>query len=649
MINVQTQYRADLDGLRAIAVWLVVLYHAGFEFMPGGFIGVDIFFVLSGFLISSLLLKGMQAETFSYKEFYLRRFRRLIPAYLVVAIFSLLVGWFILIPSDFIYHTRMMGLALLSVGNFYIANTTGGYFDAGVENIALLHTWSLSVEEQFYLLWPMLLLWMVRSFKLEKLPLILFVASVFLLAFSQWYAIHDSVRAYYLLPARAFELMMGAFMAVSLMKLPKITNAQSSVLAVIGLTLIVSSALLLSKEVVFPGLNAFYPCLGTAILIYTGLQSNFAKKILETRLMVFNGKISYSLYLWHWVVFTFIRYVQGEMSLFWQLAGIAFSVAASWATLHFIENPFRFRFLWSFKKTFLVVFVTPLVVFALLTVSARHFDGFIERFDEQAAAIRAVDSEPVDLKRACHHNPKEGKHCDVLLFGDSHALHFGDFLKHMADDAGLTIVSAIEGNCQPLYGVHILERQSRGDVRLEKCDKMKARQFENLDGYKYVVLGGYWEVSRIKEEGYFYRYNEDADNPDVSNEQLLAESLEKTVQMVLQTGAVPVLIRDIPILTQNQFRCSMRRAIVSSNVECDIDIQPIIEQQKMADELIDTLAAKYHQVMVLDVRSIICEDGKCRTDMDGIPLYMDNNHLNAVASAMIGDLYMKKYGNIFLQ
>ena len=649
MLDVKTQYRPDLDGLRAVAVWLVVLFHAGFEFIPGGFIGVDVFFVLSGFLITGLLLKGMQKNEFSYQQFYLRRIRRLIPAYLTVAFFSFIPAYFFLIPSDFIHHGRMLGLALISLSNFYIANTTAGYFDQGVESIPMLHTWSLAVEEQFYLLWPMTLMFLLKWVSIKKLqPILLFLTFLFVL-FSHWYSISDPVRAYYLLPARVFELMMGACISVYLARLPDINKFLVNVLAVSGLCLIIFPALLFSKNIVFPGLNAFWPCFGAVILIYTGRYPTIISKIFESRFMVWQGKTSYSLYLWHWVVFTFVRYLTGELTLVLQLFCIGFSVFASHVTWQYVENRFRFESTWPLKRTFITFFALPLGLFVMLSVLIDENNGMVNRFKEHKLAIQALDMKPVDLGENCLHEPANGKLCDILLIGDSHAWHMADFFKVMADESNLKILTAMGANCQPFSGVELVK--VRPDKKIETtyphCETLKNQHLENLAGYDYVILGGYWALSLIKEGNFYYRKQE-GDTLSIENNKVLIKSgLEQTINKILEAGAVPVLLHDIPSLTKPQFKCALRELITPFEVNCNLPISIVSKQQAFVDEIIVELGEKYPQLKIINPRNLFCNDQHCEMTIDGLPIYMDDDHLNGMASQKLGKLYIERYGNLF--
>lgn len=647
MVEIKTQYRPDLDGLRAVAVWVVVLFHAGFEFIPGGFVGVDVFFVLSGFLITGLLLKGIQKKEFSFQQFYLRRFRRLIPAYLTVALFSLIPAYLFLVPSDFIYHSRMLGLALMSLGNFYIANTTAGYFDQSVENIPMLHTWSLAVEEQFYVLWPLALVFLLKYIPIKKLPGILLALTVAFAFYSQWYSINDPVRAYYLLPARIFELMMGACMSVYLTRLPDVNKFVANIIAMTGLSLIIFPSLMFSKDIVFPGLNAFWPCLGAVVLIYTGRFPGLVSKLLESRFMVWQGKTSYSLYLWHWVVFTFVRYVMGDLTLALQLLCIGFSVLASHLTWRYVEDRFRFKSVWPFKRTFITLFALPVVLFVLLSIWIDKNDGLISRFDEHQMAIKALETKPVDLGENCFHDPANGKLCDVLLLGDSHAEHMADFFKVMADESNLKMLTAMGANCQPFSGVELIKIRSDKTIETQypHCEILKKQHLNNLAGYRYVILGGYWAISTIKEGRFYYREKEGDTLNAENNKMLIKLGLERTVNKIIEAGVVPILLHDIPSLTKPQFKCALRGLITPFEVDCNVPVSNINRQQAFADEMIFELGNKYPQLEIINPRSLFCGEQHCEMTLNELPIYKDDDHLNGMASEKLGELYIERYGN----
>jgi len=265
-------YRPDIDGLRAIAVLLVILFHANFKSISGGYIGVDVFFVISGFLITSSINKEMLNQSFSFKSFYLRRIRRIIPVLVFVIVVVTIPASYFLFADDLEKYSRTVIHTMLSTNNFHLWIKGKNYFVENTELIPLLHTWSLSVEEQFYIIWPILLLLLHRFLSYKKR---LIVVSIFILGGVFWsiYLTNTNMSmAYFLLPARFFELSMGAGLAMFWLKIPKLNGNVNHILSVLGIILIITPAVLLSKESAFPGLNAFWPCLGTTLLILTGKE-----------------------------------------------------------------------------------------------------------------------------------------------------------------------------------------------------------------------------------------------------------------------------------------------------------------------------------------------------------------------------------------
>jgi peptidoglycan/LPS O-acetylase OafA/YrhL len=265
-------YRPDIDGIRAIAVLLVILYHANFSFITGGYIGVDVFFVLSGFLITLTIDKEMNTNSFSFKQFYLRRIRRIIPVLVFVMLIVTIPACLFLFSNNLESYGRTLIHTLLSTNNFYLWLNSGDYFAENSDLIPFLHTWSLSVEEQFYFLWPLLLLFLHKNLSLQKRLAFIFLFLILGIILSVYLTNRNPTIAYFLLPARLFELTIGACLAMFWNKTPILSKSQNSLISIVGLALILVPAVLLSKSSVFPGLNAFWPCLGTALIIFTGKE-----------------------------------------------------------------------------------------------------------------------------------------------------------------------------------------------------------------------------------------------------------------------------------------------------------------------------------------------------------------------------------------
>jgi len=301
------QYRPDIDGLRAIAIILVILFHGFPMFFQGGFIGVDVFFVISGYLISTIIYADLVAKQFSFKEFYARRVRRIFPALLAVLFSVFIFGWFYLTPREYETLNQEIAGGAAFFSNFIFWRQSG-YFDIAAEKKPLLHLWSLAVEEQFYIFWP-LILWGASKLRANLLQITLFIllASFGLNIF---YSHVDPVGDFYAPYTRFWELLIGATLACfNLTHLKKIATTQSvkDTYSIIGMACIVCSAMMFNKSLAFPGWFALVPSLGAALLIYSGQDGIVNRVVLKNKLVVWVGLISYPLYLWHWPIFSLAR------------------------------------------------------------------------------------------------------------------------------------------------------------------------------------------------------------------------------------------------------------------------------------------------------------------------------------------------------
>ena len=344
--NSSLTYRRDIDGLRALAIASVVLYHAVPQWLPGGFVGVDIFFVISGYLITGIVLKGQSEGTFSLSEFYSRRAKRIFPALIVVLVFCLVAGWLVLLPAEYQSLGKHVAAGAAYVSN-HLSLAESGYFDVAAELKPLLHLWSLGIEEQFYLLWPLLLIVAYR-FNLNPLTL---VAVLFTVSFSLNVGNidHRPVRVFYLAITRSWELLIGAMLAYAnlfarnrfdalvkniLLRDPAQKPGDAvNWLAWTGLCLVMLAMFGLNQRMPFPGWWALFPTLGTACLIAAGEESSVNRRIFGSKLAVRIGLISYPLYLWHWPLLSLARIVEGRTpSLAIRVCAAGISVLLAWAT-----------------------------------------------------------------------------------------------------------------------------------------------------------------------------------------------------------------------------------------------------------------------------------------------------------------------------
>lgn len=436
-------YRPDIDGLRAIAVVVVVLYHAGLP-VPGGYVGVDVFFVISGYLIVSLILKELRGDGFSLIKFWERRARRIIPALAVVVLATLFAGWFLLLPLH--YGDLGKSAAFLSVfcANFYFWLGTG-YFAGVSEEKPLLHTWSLAVEEQFYFFIPLVLMGLFHFVALRKRGALLSVFGAgFLLSFSLSLLIVPSHPAagFFLLPTRAWELLLGSIVAIIPICYVSSNRCVRETLSWSGVAGILIPCFVYTKSTPFPGLTAFPVCLGTAVLIWANTPTDENQprssvgSLLSVRPMVFIGLISYSLYLWHWPIIAYSNYWFLEpLSISYRIGMVIFGILMAVGSWHFVETPFRKGLVCATKKCALSITLFTLVAIFLIGSLITGFRGVPARLPGSLTNAFAINSKD-DLLFVHNHSPQEiragkltvfGKSdpyapVDLVVWGDSHAM-----------------------------------------------------------------------------------------------------------------------------------------------------------------------------------------------------------------------------------
>lgn len=334
-------YRPDIDGLRAVAVLSVVGFHAFPDLLPGGFIGVDIFFVISGYLISSIIFKGLDGGYFSFKEFYARRARRIFPALILVLVATLVFGWLVLLPDEL----QKLGLHA-AAGAGFVANLAligeAGYFDNSADAKPLLHLWSLGIEEQFYIVFP-LLMWAIWKTRIKVIYVL--AAAVFLSFYANIYLVSRlPVEAFYSPISRFWELIVGSLLAwLTIYHKPAVNKASANVCSALGAGLLVCGLVFIREDMSFPGYWALMPTLGAALLIGAGPGAGLNQRVLSSSVVVWFGLISYSLYLWHWPLLSFARIIyNAPPPLDVRIALVLAAIGLAWLSLQFVEKPFRF-------------------------------------------------------------------------------------------------------------------------------------------------------------------------------------------------------------------------------------------------------------------------------------------------------------------
>lgn len=631
------KYRPDIDGLRAIAVLLVVFYHAKFTTISGGFIGVDVFFVISGFLISIIIAKEHAEDRFKFSTFYLRRIKRLGPALIALLVLTTIPAYLFLFADDFETFGRNVIHAFLTTSNFFLWQNTGGYFAPNTDLFPLLHTWSLAVEEQFYFIWPTLFLVLHKITKGKYLTRLMFVMLIGFIAMSVYLANYKPHSAYFLLPARAFELMIGAMLAVSYAKLPNFNQTVSHVLSVVGVLLIMVPAFVIDKQSVFPGFNALWPCLGAALLIATGKDQNnmgIVNRIISQRAFVFVGLISYSLYLWHWPVFVFIQYLGLELAGVLQISAVLASFVLAYLSWRFVEQPVRHMHLptlkSAMKKIMLPSFILLTVLYGVIDVK----NGFPDRF-ENLAEFDKKKNYPSTVRKKCHdadlignieqcwlgHEKEKTKdQLDGMLIGDSFGNHSASFLDVLAKDAGLFFHDSTSGG-------HPILTRLLAPNKFEYPPQYAIDRLEYALQFEHIVLAANW------------------DNPLYATaDQLNHAPLLDAIQSIVDAGKKITVILSLPA-TNSVHLHKMKLAKGHDFVFFD-DIDYSVHQPARSDQhIVNIMKRRFPTISFIDFREIMCDKGRCDLILDDMILYRNADHFNTSGAALMAHKYLAEKGN----
>jgi peptidoglycan/LPS O-acetylase OafA/YrhL len=656
-----THLRLDIQGLRAVAVLAVVFFHAGI-FFPGGFVGVDMFFVISGFVITLTLMRNALANgAISLKKFYLRRFRRLAPALALVILVTLALSALVLSPLGTQQNAALTGLAAaLSLGNVAIALTTGGYFDAPAELNPFLHTWSLGVEEQFYVIFPLAIiagLWLWRKRLAPRGAALLVVwiitASSFALTvlrnFLPDIVGQSAFLGFYSPVTRAWEFGVGALIALWLMN--RTTGFQKPVtngLYLVGFIALAYSFVALSGQSDFPGVITLVPVLGTAALIVAGQSSEgVGFRSLATRPLVAIGDWSYSIYLWHWPFVSLAKVVWEDVTWIAPFAA-AVSFIPAIAAYYLVEQRYRYRE-FGHRKILtrgIVLFVgIPVVASAVMWITPTLAFG-----DELEDATRA----PISYEVGCHveaafdtppeacvfdADPTKPPSPPIYLIGDSNAAHYSDGLVEAATirNSVLTVMTA--RRCPFILDTGELEGNI---VRAEECDWWEGAVLDRLASSEpgIVIISAsdiYWlqEIGPLRLAG---------DDLTPSAEQLVAglqAAYDNTVTAVREAGHEVILVQTVPHWV-NEYHWDLADcSLVEVLNDCDEQMPASYYLQRTGD-IRGALSNGAHSAGAteVDFLDVLCPDGTCHTRGDGYWMYRNANHLSNSTSRLLHPLWV---------
>jgi len=645
-------YRRDIDGLRAMAILPILLYHAGIPGFSGGFVGVDIFFVISGFLITSIIMREANEGSFSFVNFWARRARRILPAALVVTVFTLIAGWFFFAPVDYIELGRSARSQAFFAANFFFWGESG-YFDGPSELKPLLHTWSLAVEEQFYLVFPLVLILLHKFLPDYKRFALILIFSVSLVASIIWVKDYPSAT-FYLLHTRAWELLLGSLLA--LLSLHSIRYRYryryrwlAEVVSLVALATITYCVIIYDSSIVFPGISALPPTLATAALIWAnGRHNTFVRQLLSLKPMVWVGLISYSLYLWHWPLIAFYRYSSTEEPvLIDKLLLVSVSVILAYFSWKFIETPFRKKQLLVTNKKILYSAFASILIVVMVGQKIRLAKGYPSRLPEYARnyAIGAIWGKD---QTECYKLNKAGQLCqfgsnltnkpELFFWGDSHAAALLPGIIDKTKEHGLITLHASKSACLPILGL--------GDVLKDdsKCADFHQLMLNQLEssGVKHVLIAGAWaayvNVEAVGSASVRPSKDQAVDRVLDVTPKFFHKHLIEMLKDLRAKGIHVWLVRQVPWQVESIAHKLTQLAMRNQDTtEVGLPLEEHLDRQELVNTVFDALTDD--GVTILDPTLLMCTDIFCPAQKGGYSLYKDNDHLSVQGAVMLGELF----------
>ena len=628
-------YRSDIDGLRAIAVLTVIAFHAFPEWVSGGFIGVDIFFVISGFLITNLIQDGLNKQNFSISAFYESRVRRLFPALILVLLACQIFAWFALLSDEYKLLGKHISATVLLIPN-WIFWSESGYFDYAAHTKPLLNLWSLGVEEQFYLFWP-LTLCLVFKYKLNAIRItsILLISSLLL----NLLMVEKFASATFFLPfTRIWELLAGSLLALVLqteflylrslkVKRSRIALLKQSLSGFGGLILL-GIVIFINQDQIYPGSWALLPVVATLLIVSAEHKSLFNKSVLSSRILVGIGLISYPLYLWHWPLLSFARILeQSQPDLHIRVLCIAIAFVLSLLTYYFIERPIRFgRNLRA--KTYTLI--TLMFITACLGFVTFIADGFKSRFSNQLIEAQISDlafNIPTSVNWYCADASNEGPRClssgtdpSIVVIGDSHALtiYAGLVERFKAKGQSIGLYGGSDG-CPPLLNVVI--QDLGGDTRncLQKGTQAFLRVIQDpaikeviltSRGPMYTTGQGFGEVES-SQFGTWVLHFDGEDRGLRNNEEVFMMGLSSTLDALLAADKKVTFLYDVPELGFDIRSCFTFRPLVITQKAmdpCAVSKNDFVARTKMHRAGVDQILSVRPEIKVIDLAKALCDD-----------------------------------------
>lgn len=651
------KYRPDIDGLRALAVLAVVAFHAFPSGLKGGFIGVDIFFVISGYLISTIIFENLSASTFDFTEFYVRRIRRLFPALLLVLVACFAFGWFVLLPSEY----KQLGKHIVAGGGF-ISNillwNEAGYFDNASGTKPLIHLWSLGIEEQFYLFWPVFL-WLAWKLKSYVLTLIISLATLSFLL-NVLLVRQDLTAAFYLPLTRFWELLSGSLLAwVTLYRsgtlaslVHKInTKTLSNVIALLGLLILVIGFWRIDETLRFPGTWALLPVVGTVLIIAAGSQAWVNRVVLSNKVAVWFGLISFPLYLWHWPLLTFTRIIQGDIpdrSI--RIIMVLLAIVLAWLTYRFVERPMRFGKHGQTKVITLIVLMVGVIFIGYNTyrrdgLSFRNVvkinltidSGYAGDAGVNLAYSCGIENDDVKNKFAVCATDTT-KPLRFALIGDSKAAAlFEGLVRTSHPDAGWLFIGGAGVNGAPVPVITDTATYKKYQVLTKEAIHAVAK---NKVVEEVLLVTGTRSLFQLSND------SDIEDLPSNKNYDVALNGLKRSIKILRDSGKKVVLLVDNPTLPHPE-DCLERttsidlvnQLLVQKNPKCTLSLDWHLTLSKQYFHLLNEAKAAYpNDVRIYDATHLLCDENEriCSHQRNGRFLYSYTDHISGYAADLIG-------------
>ncbi|HET6390968.1 MAG TPA: acyltransferase family protein [Hyphomicrobium sp.] len=653
-------YRADIDGLRAVAILGVLAFHLQLGGVTGGFGGVDVFFVISGFLIAGIIRGELEAGEFSLSNFYLRRIRRIVPALFTCLLGTTVAAALILFPYDFLKFSQSLVRAALGLSNFYFAQRSNDYFSSAAAEKPLLHTWSLGIEEQFYAVFPLLVMLLFR-FRRQIIVPAMAAAAAASLAYSAYAVSQSPAPAFFSTGGRVWELLLGTMLAFGI--LPQVRNQMvREAEALLGAAMIGACYFGYSEGTPFPGFAALPLCAGALLIIHAGigtedgggLPRTMVARLLAAPPAVALGKISFSVYLWHWPLLALARYrfpetFGAELESQAGLLLLALSLALGILSWRLIETPFRRA---PAVQTPWKVFASAFAMLALLLGGARVVAGKPESLQGWSPEIVKLDAaNGRNLKPTSAYGVAPAREegwpgdttimgsgkgeIDTLLWGDSHALAILPGLHDYVVKSGKRMIVAARPGCQPLIDIDF-----SGNRFADVCRGLNDRTLAALidSKIKRVILAGRWMASA----GAAQDKRRKAQSARKPKRKEFEPALEDTVDRIVALGKEVVIIGPVPEYPFNVIAVAERHAAWGIPLPEEVTLENFVERGQRVLTLLSRLDQKDGTDIVYP-HLRLCGDGTCHYLKDGVPLYVDDDHLSAAGAGELRDMYAEVF------